>query len=121
MINFEEKPASSIGADIITPKSIADVKQILLQILNDKDFNSGALLTFPCSTIGEFIDIIFLILKEQALHDNDTKIKLKVLQSELKTYYKDNNNIEKFLTMLLGSIIKLVNEYKKNDTSTNKR
>lgn len=121
MIKFEEKPATTISAEVLPPKTIEDAKQILLQIVNERDFNSGAFLAFPCSTISEFIDVIFLLLKEQALHENETKIQLKTLQSELKTYYKDNYNLEKFLTMLLGSIIKLLNEYKKNDTSTNKK
>ena len=119
-MEFKEVPSTSINAPLPVVKDFGELRPFVENFFNKKDINNGIILSYPSTTIGEFIDILFLLLKEVTIKDATADNELFKVQSILKAIYKDNNNLEKLLTMLLGSIIKICNEYKKNNTSTDK-
>lgn len=119
-MEFKEVPSTSINAPLPVIMDFDKLRPFVENFFNKKDINNGIILSYPSTTVGEFIDILFLLLKEITIKDAATVNELFKAQSILKAIYKDNNNLEKLLTMLLGSIIKICNEYKKNNTSTDK-
>lgn len=119
-MEFKEVPSTSINAPLPVIMDFVKLRPFVENFFNKKDINNGIILSYPSTTVGEFIDILFLLLKEITIKDAATVNELFKAQSILKAIYKDNNNLEKLLTMLLGSIIKICNEYKKNNTSTDK-
>lgn len=118
MIDFKEVPATSILATQPVAADYSQFKPLAEALFSKKDINSGAILTYPLTTVGDFMDVFFLLLKEITIQSADTNNELFQAQTILKSIYKENNNLDKLLTMLLGTIIKRY-EHKTNNTSTN--
>jgi len=123
MIEINVKPASFTDLDKPIVPDYAEVKPFLEKHFNKTDLTSGAALSYNCVTISDYIDILFHILKENTdtVSPNDLKQDFFQAQTILKTIFKNNNNLEKFLTMVLGSIIKVCNEYKQNNNTSIKK
>jgi hypothetical protein len=120
MIEFTEKQPTSIEI----PKPVAPdyntVRLFLENFFFKKDLDLGFILSYPVLSTDQYIDILFLIIKENIEQSTELNNKLLAIKTDLKVIFKDNKNLEKFLTMIMGSIIKVVHEYKTHNKNTNK-
>lgn len=121
MIEFKEKPANFIDSIEKSVPDYNELKSLVDKIFDKKDLAVGSALSYPCITISDYINVLFNILKEQVVVDSKINNDLFQAQTTLKVLFKDNNNLEKFLTMVLGSIIKICNEYKQNNNDPTKK
>jgi len=121
MIKFDEKPANFIEANKQALPDYSELQQLVEKIFDKKDLTIGGALSYSCITVSDYMNIFFNILKENVVVDSKVKNDLFEAETLLKLNFKNNNNLEKFLTMLLGSIIKVCNEYKQNDNYTAKK
>lgn len=118
MVEITLKPASFTDADKPKPVDFSEVRPFIEKYFEKADLTAGAALSYNCVTISDYINVFFNILKEHVVVDTKIKQDLFQAQTTLKTIYKDNINTEKFLTMVLGSIIKVCNEYKQNNNAS---
>jgi hypothetical protein len=120
MIEFTEKQPTSIEVSKPVAPDYNEVRPFLENFFTKKDLDTGFILSYPVLTADQYIDILFLIVKENTEQSTELNNKLLAIKTDLKVILKDNKNLEKFLTMILGSIIKVVHEYKTYNKDPNK-